>query len=103
MFVPELCPNPAINENWFSDNSGVNIQLDVGTSAAAIDGNQVYSSGAIRSVELPGSNVRVSGNLMSGGGACVYVKASASNISITDNDLSNATFTGEPRGESDRR
>jgi len=86
------CTNLTINENWFSDNSGVNIQLDVGTSAATINGNQIYSSGAIHSVELHGSDVRVSGNLMSGGGACVYVKASASNISITDNDLSNATF-----------
>lgn len=94
--------NVQIQNNWFSNNSGVNLEVGSTVDGAVVSTNQIYGKTGVNSVTLSGNAGKVTDNLFSGGNICVLVNATATRTTIISNDLSNAAYgidmTANPTG-----
>jgi len=85
--------NITINNNWFSNNTGVNLQIEDAVDSVVISGNQMYGSTA-KSIQLSADNTVVTGNLISGGDDGIFVRSPVSICQITGNIISGMTGYG---------
>lgn len=85
--------NITINSNWFSNNTGVNLQIEDAVDSVIIGGNQMYGSTA-KSIQLSADNAVITGNLISGGDDGIFVRSTASVVQITGNIISGMSGYG---------
>ena len=85
--------NITINNNWFSNNTGVNLQIEDAVDSVVISGNQLYGSTA-KSIQLSADNTVITGNLISGGDDGIFVRSTASVAQITGNVISGMSGYG---------
>lgn len=78
---------------WFSNNTGINLDVTSSVNGMVVSGCQAYHAAAV-SMRFAGQNMAVTGNLMSGGTNLIYNRSTAINITITGNTLIGATAHG---------
>lgn len=82
--------NVQVNDNWFSNITGICLDLGSGMDSIVVDGNQIY--GANHGIRAAGATTRINGNLISGGLSCVFVRGTAQNTDVSGNTLCNAQY-----------
>ncbi len=85
--------NIAVEDNWFSNNAGVNLRADDGVDTLLISSNQLYSS-TQKSIQISADNVTIVGNLISGGDDGIFVRSQASAVLIETNTITGMTGYG---------
>jgi hypothetical protein len=82
--------NIQVTGNWFSNNTGTDLQIKEDVDSYVITGNQMYPLAT--GIHVYGVNGVISGNLISGGTTCINLNAAANHTSISGNNLSNAQY-----------
>ncbi len=89
-FYIDNVSNVQVTGCWFSNITGICLDVASNTDSIIIDANQMY--GLSHGIRVAGQTSRISGNLISGGASCVLVRATARNTAIASNTLCNAAY-----------
>jgi hypothetical protein len=76
--------NISVSDNWFSNNTGVNVQIESGVDSYIVSGNQIYGDTA-KSIQAAGDNGVICGNLLSGGEDGIFVRSTVNTCVVSGN------------------
>lgn len=79
----ENISNTHITGNWFSSNTGIDIDIGTGADSVLVSANQIYPIN--HGIRVAGSNVLIDSNIISGGLTGVYTQVVAANLKVSNN------------------